>query len=136
MHNNPSHQDVTVEVPRPLIMLGSALIISGLMITCYIAAQVLQIYHSTNLNPFVLHIQQLLSNKELITVDGQAIIIGEASAITSAIALFAVLAWVGISIGIGLIRAGANIVSPVFRTELATLKLRLTELTKRINKNE
>ncbi len=135
MNNDASQQDIAVEVPKPLIMLGSGLLISGILVTFYVAAQILQVYQSTDSNLFIRHIQQLLSNKELIVIEGQSIVIGEASATTSAIALFAMLALIGINIGIGLIKAGANIVSPVFRTELATLKLRVTSLARKIDKN-
>ena len=136
MQNNLPTNDLVVEVPKPLILLGNALVISGLVITFYVASQVLQVYQAIDANPFVSHIKQLMSGSTLVEISGQSIVMGEASATTSAIALFAVLAWIGISLGASLIKAGANIVSPMFRTELATLKLKINRLTKQSKLND
>ncbi len=126
-----STQKVISEVPRPLLLIGSALIVSGIIISIYVVLQVLQVYQDTNSNPFVANLVRELSGAELVKFSGQSILLGEASATTSSIALFAMLAWISFSLGISLIKAGAQIVSPVFRNELATLKQKLNELSQK-----
>lgn len=127
--------DLIVDVPKPLLLLGTSLIVSGVVITFYVASQVLHVYQSMDSNVFILKLKQSLANTELLVISGQSIVMGEASATTSAIALFALLAWIGISLGISLIRSGATIVSPVFKTELATLKLKMNTLTDKLEHN-
>ena len=125
--------NIVVDVPRPLLLLGASLIVTGLIIVFYTASQILQVYQATDSNIFISNMRNMLSGEVLIKIRDESITIGEAVATTSAIALFSILAWVGIALGGGLIRSGANIISPVFRTELAALKLKLNSLLNKSN---
>jgi hypothetical protein len=138
MIKQPSTQDIIVEVPRPVVLLGSVLIISGIIVTLYVASQVFQVYqeHAIDNNPFVSHIMQLISGSTFVEFGGQAIVVGEAFALSSAVGILVVFAWLGISLGISLIKAGAHIVSPAYRTELASLKLKVNRLSQKANEHD
>ncbi len=118
----------SIEIPTPLLLIGSCLIAVGIIIATYVASQVLQVYQAVDSNSFINYLVQTLSGSELVSVSGQAITLGEGSALTTAITLFALLAWTGISLSISLIKSGAHIVSPAYRAELLKLKLRLNQI--------
>ncbi|MDR1647885.1 MAG: hypothetical protein LBR88_07630 [Zoogloeaceae bacterium] len=84
-------------------------------------------------NKFISDLTAFLGGESLLLpADGSYFVMERGVARVVAIVLFVLLASLGGSIGLGLVRAGAHVLSPQFNEQIAQLKQRIDDVANRL----
>lgn len=116
------------QVPTPLLYLGVGLIAVGVFVALFIAGQVLSIYADMKSSTFIAYMTGNLAGATLLSDGKHTVVIGHGGAMIAAFVSFVLIAWAGAAIAFSLIRAGSQIISPVFQMQMAGIKLKLAQL--------
>jgi len=129
----PKPDDRTLpSVPTPFLAAGVALLLAGLGIGGFIALEVYGLYRRVEDNAFVSVLGRRFADADLVVIGGEPLTVTAEGATVLAIALFVVLALLGIHIATAFMRTGAHIVYPVFPHQLTRLRQRIDGLQRRL----
>ncbi len=110
-------------------ILGFGMIGVGLFICFYLARELLNTYIDFGSSKFVIGLTDWLSGQTFLVVDElHSVSIGEGGAGVFAILTLFLLAWTGASIAYALIKNGAQLLSPAFKSDVESIKARLNRI--------
>ncbi len=116
------------QVPGQLMGFGVFLVVCGGFIAFFVAQEALGVYLQWGDNAFVAAFTEHFGGAELFVLGKDPLVLTAQGAAVTALALFILLALLGIHIAIALMRTGVHILSPTFPYQLARLKMRIDRL--------
>ena len=123
------HQQLgtTEEERAPLLVwLGVALLVAGVLVALFVAAEVLAVYRYPDSNQFITYLNDRLVNSELFLA-GAAVVIGDGGATITAFVLFSLIAWIGAGIAFSFVRAGHQLSSGYIALKVTAAKARMED---------
>ncbi|MGH1539151.1 MAG: hypothetical protein ACRBHB_01900 [Arenicella sp.] len=110
-------------------ILGFGMIGIGLFICFYLARELLSTYNDFGSSRFVMDVTEWLNGQTFLVVDElHSVSIGEGGAGVFAILCLFLLAWTGASVAYALIKNGAQLLSPAFKSDVESIKTRLNKI--------
>ena len=111
------------------LMLGFGMIGAGLLVWFFLARELFNTYNDFGSNGFVTKLSEILSGQKLFMIDElTSLSIGEGGARLFALFALFLLAWTGVSLASGLIKNGAQLLSPAFQSDIESIKIRLNRV--------
>ncbi len=122
-----------VKVSSGVALLAWALIVGGVVVAIYILKELLNTYLDVDGNAFVGELTRRLSDSTLMTLGEYPVNVTEQGAAIIAYFVFIPIALLGIHVAVALIRAGSQILSPVFPYQISRLKQRIDRLRDKVD---
>jgi len=112
-----------------ILFLGFGMIGAGLLVCFYLVGELLSTYNDFGSSGFVMSLTERLNGQTFLVIDElHSISIGEGGAVMIAIFCLFLLAWTGASVAYALIKNGAQLLSPAFKSDVESIKARLNRI--------
>ena len=132
--DNIEKEQSNVKVSGEVALLAWALILGGVVVAIFILKELLTAYLDVDGNSFVGKLTHRFSDTTLMTLGDFPVNVTEQGATIIAYFVFIPFALLGIHIAVALIRAGSQILSPVFPYQISRLKQRIDRLGDKLDR--
>ena len=128
-------QDLQQRTAPFLLPLSLGLIGAGVLVLGFVLTEAYGVYADLASNKFIADLTVLVTDKPIPMPNGGVpILLQNGAARIAAVVLFVMLASMGASVGLGLIKAGVQLISPRYEEQIARLRQRMDELARQSGK--